>query len=312
MLHQIPAHQLGVSSLNIHNTTLCSTSNDDTAALWDLRSYDRIAALTAHKDCVNQSLFTRDGLGLLTCSDDRTVLCWDARQLAEPVHAMRGFKDGVNKMIFSHDGTRVISACDDGLVYIHELSTTELVDEFWVATNTVNDLVIEPEHGNVLVTCSEDCAIRTWKLLYNKEATSEDRLLSSFDEFENPINHTELHEGWLYAACSECIFAVDFAVSQGSFGEESRVFSCHTDYVRGMTFSASSGGNMLSCSDDGSVVEWEVAAAQPVRQVKLHESQIMAMALRRQHGEEEPEMLVTGCEGGLIRFWSLPFTTEKI
>ena len=322
MIHQIGnAHDSGISSLVIAPdvTTLCSTSINHTAALWDTRSFAKIADLVAHTDSVNGALFLTGGTVVATCSDDRTVLLWDNRQLREPSTIIRGFHDGVNRMI-EHEGL-LISAADDGQVYIHSLYGTEgalapeppMVDRFWVATNTVNDVLVHPSDPTVLLTCSEDCAVRSWRLLLKPDATTDDRLIVSLDEFENPVNHMAVRQNWLFVACSECVFGMDLTVEPtgNTFGSESKVFSHHNDYVRGIEFLSDS--VFLTISDDTTCVEWDAVSTLPVRQIKLHDEIVMAMTVRRPSGVlGPPDMLVTGCEGGHIRFWALPFTTETL
>ncbi|CCD11806.1 unnamed protein product [Trypanosoma congolense IL3000] len=368
MLLLIPAaHQEVVTSLQFspyYPRVFCSTSGDDTGALWDLRNSPdscNIAKLVCHSDPVNHALFVegRDQL-LLTASDDRTVACWDVREISQPVGVIRGFGEGVNKMLRLPSGVPgsggggssnavpsllVACACDDGQVYVHSVGTPEdsqpqnglrsenahgtldslgtLMDRFWVSTNTVNDLALTP-NPNLLLTASEDNAIRLWNIapLLNGRATGDDRLVASFEEFEDPVNHiavryssppNEVPRGidsatpsstcWLYAACSEFVFAVDLDPINGVFGGEARTFSGHQDYVRGLEFFSEE--TLLTVSDDSTAIEWSLSTVQLVRQVKLHEGLVMASAM-----SAAKDILVTGTDNGEIRAWSLPFSTE--
>lgn len=412
---------------------LCSTSGDDTAALWDLRAgsgaSQRVAHLTGHHvGPVNHALFHPSDVNtLLTASDDRSIACWDLRRPDRVVGKISGFQEGVNKMLWlpvtsqgcgsggvaeQGVGWNVVSACDDGHVYVHALvvpdSTAEvttpaglvpqvgaLVDKFRVSTSTVNDVVLAPHSTSILITASEDCALRSWSLRasqqYNNTAVgaTEDRLLATLDEFENPVNHVvvvppglmaphtaatavaggaahdspagagevgqvdgarsafvrargveedgdanasgaeEDEEGgagggagqatssslaiseaagtgcWLLAACSECVFGVDFALRSGEFGSEARAFVGHRDYVRGLEFTSE--GTLLTVSDDSTALEWSLASTEPIRQVKLHEGMVMSSAL-----SPSRTLFATGTDGGEIRVWRLPFETERV
>lgn len=349
------AHTEVVTSLQFsphHDSVFCSTSGDDTAALWDLRQATcnhEIARMTHHQGPVNHSLFLlEDERVLLTASDDRTIAWWDVRELSTPVGVIRGFGDGVNKMLrisppcsnAGNSSCLLASACDDGMVYIHSIgpdassppppqqqgvgatdsaavSMGTMVDRFWAATSTVNDLALSP-NPNMLLTASEDCAVRLWNILLDPRATTEARLVASFEEFDNPVNHISVvqsagaHCGdrppppagcWLYAACSEFVFAVDVDAETGAFGEGARTFMGHQDYVRGLEFV--DGGTLLTVSDDCTAIEWSLATAEPVRQVKLHEGFVMASATSAAR-----DVLVTGTDGGELRAWRLPFNTE--
>lgn len=115
MFTQIPnAHTEVVTSLifsphvaaGIEGGLLCSTSGDDTAALWDLRAgsnaTQRVAHLTGHHlGPVNHALFHPvDANFLFTASDDRTIACWDLRRPDAVVGKISGFQEGVNKMLW--------------------------------------------------------------------------------------------------------------------------------------------------------------------------------------------------------------------
>ncbi|EAN94892.1 hypothetical protein C3747_92g76 [Trypanosoma cruzi] len=354
MLLSVPqAHSEVITSLQFsphHVSVFCSTSGDDTAALWDWRQATaghEIARLTHHQGPVNHALFLQeDERMLLTASDDRTIAYWDARELSAPVGNMRGFGDGINKMLrIPAPGTNggcnwlLASACDDGMVYIYSLGPENvpqrndqqgrganasntaaigtMVDRFWAATSTVNDLALSPNPG-LLLTASEDCAVRLWNIVADMRVTTEDRLVASFEEFDNPVNHIAVvhseaqPEGhprpesgfWLYAACSEVVFAVDIDPLTGAFGDAARTLMGHQDYVRGLEFVGRD--TLLTVSDDTTAIEWSLTTAEPIRQVKLHEGLVMASAT-----SAAKDVLLTGTDGGELRAWQLPFNTEK-
>jgi WD40 repeat protein len=323
MIHQIQAHTEGVSSLQCDGTgsTLCTTSSDRTANLWDLRSFDITASLKVHSDTVNNSFFSNDGITLATCSDDRTVCVWDSRQLSEPVLRVSGFHDGINKILVAPiEGIIcILSAADDGQVYINRFADGAAMESFWAATSTINDLVLDPVDPTILLTCSEDCSVRSWRLgsqpprIENKDehegSEGPPRLIASLDEFENPVNHIALHAGWVFAACAECIFSTEYVNGTGLFGTSARGFACHTDYVRGIEFLGED--TMYTISDDTTVVEWCLGRCEPRRQIKVHDEFSMALASTKAIAPNSERTLITGCEDGKVRFWSLPFSTES-
>lgn len=180
---------------------LVSTSGDGTTALWDVKvSSERIMTLNFHKNSVNDALpIPGHPEFLLTGSDDRTVAVWDLRQPSEPVHVIRDWFEGVNKLIsipetaapaMQSSGPLIASGSDDGKVNIHQLSqdmsSSTVVDAFCASFMSINDIVV---HDNTLITASEDCRIASWRLLFQPEATLEDRLIEDLHEFEGPVNH---------------------------------------------------------------------------------------------------------------------------
>jgi len=161
------AHTEGVSSLtfNADGSVLCSTSLDSTVALWAPQTPAApVALLKAHSDCVNTAAFFADGFRLVTAGEDSEALLWDVRNPAEPCGSLKGVGAGVNKVLVS--GALVYAASDDGIVTIHNAETGDAVDRFMAAGSAVNDAVLVPGAvgGNVdvLVTATEDNAVRTW------------------------------------------------------------------------------------------------------------------------------------------------------
>ena len=312
-----PAGGLGISSLQISpdQLTLCSTSLDGTATLWDLHTQQQIATLKHHTDAVNCSLFTNDKQ-VMTGGDDRLVVTWDARDLSKPFHVLTGFHDGVNKMCLGASTPTLYTAADDGIVYVHGLREgLPLELRFMVSEATANDITCIAGNPDIVLTCSEDHAIRSWKTgpVRQAEEGGDDRLLDSLDAFENPVNHILLvGQKRLYAASSECAVLLPFDPETGHFGDAETAigFVGHSDYIRGLEVA---GDRLFTVSDDQTLIEWNAATGEMIRRVKLHNDMIMGMALVRDPANrEQPTHLVSGCEDGSIRVWNLPFATEEV
>ncbi|CCW61974.1 unnamed protein product [Phytomonas sp. EM1] len=377
------AHTASVTSLcfspheAVYPHLLCSTSGDETIALWDYYSGESIARLWYHREPVNHALFLPDDPHLLlTASDDGRVALWDLRRHEHPLGVLSDFREGVNKVIllpFScvPDGVDLTgssastffppprpryltaSACDDGMVYLHaifppsalledRLSNPDpddgereggilgrLLDRFVVSISTVNDLVLIPG-GEILLTASEDGAVRGWRLGFPPSSSSSaspspsDRLLLNLDEFENPVNHlaivprgwmgdpqeTPAPAGapfpcWVLAASSEGVFGIALRPPAGAPDPDVRVFVGHADYVRGIDFTPAR--TLLTVADDGTAMEWGLPTAQAIRQVRLHEGLVMAAALA-----PDGAAFATGSDTGEIRVWRQPFQTEAL
>lgn len=331
--------EMGVSSLRLHPTNdnlLCATTLDDYASLFDVRVEGPAAlVLKGHDGPVNTSLFLDNGNYLATASDDRTVRVFDLRKPEIPAQIVRGYKEALNTIVCDPlNPSNIICGADDGCVYVHsyELNVDptahqhpgkwRLVDNFMACSGTINDVLVLPSAHGLYVTASEEGSIRVWNRDAKPEGQMEDRVVQSYDEFDNAVNHLHLTQrvtvpnvtvdytnaSWIFAASAECVFGTTINHETGAFGEENLAFGHHTDYVRGVE--AITDSVLLTVSDDCTAIMWETATGRPTVQAKLHEQMIMAMAVGYSNGGGTPSVLYTGCEDGSIRMWSLPLEGE--
>lgn len=333
----------GVSSLRVHPTNeslLCATTLDDYASIYDVRTEGPAAlVLKGHSGPINTCLFLDDGNYLATASDDRTVRVYDMRNPEAPAQMIRGYKEALNTIVRDPlNNSNIVCGADDGLVYVHQYELNDpaavspaaaqyagkwkMIDNFMVSSGTVNDLVVLPGSTGLYVTASEEGCIRMWNRDVKADAQMEDRIVQSYDEFDQAVNHLHLTQrvaipnvnvdynttSWIFFACAEHVFATTINHETGAFGEENLAFGCHTDYVRGVE--AITDSVLLTVSDDCTAVMWETATGRPMTQAKLHEQMIMAMAVGYTNGGGTPSVLYTGSEDGSICMWSLPLEGE--
>ena len=330
---------MGISSLRLHPTNealLCATTLDDYAALYDVRAENAESLLLrGHDGSVNTSLFLDNGNYVATASDDRTVRVFDLRRPDVPAQIVRGYKDAINVLVSDPlNPSNIVCGADDGCVYAHtyELNADpaahqhsgkwRMADNFMACSGTINDLVILPSANGLYVSASEEGSVRVWNRDAKPDGQMEDRVVQSYDEFDNAVNHLHLTQrvavpnvsvdlattSWLFTASAEFVFATTINHETGALGEESLAFGHHSDYVRGME--AITESVLLTVSDDCTAVMWETATGRPTVQAKLHEQMIMAMAVAYTNGGGAPTALYTGCEDGSICMWSLPLEGE--
>lgn len=336
---------------------LVSGAEDGTITLWDYNnSMNRVMTLSQHKQAVNDILFLPEFPDyLFAASDDRTISVWSLVVPSTPVGVLKGCGDAINKIIplpcgacpeEENNSLLLVAGCDDGFVYILQLSSdftqSSIVDRFLVSSSTVNDLIF---YDGVLVTGSEDNAVRSWRLLFQPAAPTEQRLIESVDEFTSTINHlcllppgvltpppipvTEEDNGsdgpsvphspvakgrgvWLLVACAEIAFGTDFYGCSvctggigGMFGKAVKPFQGHKDYIRGMHITKEN--TLYTVADDCTLIEWNLETGEMIRQVQLHDAIIMSSAL-----SAAKDVLATGTIEGEIRLWKLPFQTERM
>jgi WD40 repeat protein len=98
--------------------TILTTSNDDTARLWDREGND--LAILQHEGGVNSAVFSPDGQMILTAgSADSTARLWDLQ--GNLLSALREHLRDVNSAIFSPDGQIILTASEDNTARLWDL-----------------------------------------------------------------------------------------------------------------------------------------------------------------------------------------------
>ena len=77
--------------------------------------------LKGHTSSVNSVAFSRDGMQIVSGSDDNSVRVWDALTGVE-LKELKGHMGLVNSVAFSGDGTWIVSGSDDKSVRVWDLS----------------------------------------------------------------------------------------------------------------------------------------------------------------------------------------------
>ena len=82
---------------------MVTASVDQTARLWDARTFGEIAVLKGHEGIVRSAAFSPDGTRVVTAADDKTARLWDAGTGAE-IAVLEGHEGEVDSAAFSPDG----------------------------------------------------------------------------------------------------------------------------------------------------------------------------------------------------------------
>jgi len=96
-----------------------ATTASNVAKLWDATSGRFIVALDAHKDAINDAVFSADGTLLLTASNDGTAKIWNVLT-GSLMGSLEGHRDALLSGVFSDDGKRVLTFGEDNRAVIWE------------------------------------------------------------------------------------------------------------------------------------------------------------------------------------------------
>jgi hypothetical protein len=103
-------------------TRIVTTSEDNTARVWDAQTGEELFSLIGHEEGVWPASWSPDGTRILTGSEDNTARVWDA-QTGEELFSLIGHEDWVLHATWSPDGTRILTAAFNGTSRVWDAQT---------------------------------------------------------------------------------------------------------------------------------------------------------------------------------------------
>ena len=147
---------LAVSS---DNGTLAVGVSDGTVHLWDLKTYQLRAIVTAHARPVYAVAFSRDGRTLATGGSDGRVRLWDLARGAE--RNVLEHPDVVRALTFGRDGMTLITAGTEGTVRIWDLETAEILTAHRGRSEMIWGLALNPRDDS-LAMATLGAGVHVW------------------------------------------------------------------------------------------------------------------------------------------------------
>jgi WD40 repeat protein/serine/threonine protein kinase len=141
-------------------------SAGDEVRIYDARSHQFLGKLSGDGARVHCVVFTPDGRGILTSSEDGTVRSWDATTLtATGVFGREEHGHPVWSVDVSPDGKFAVTASEDPRVRLFDLSSGQLVREFLHDEGCgLQCAHFSPDGRLVVSTSQRDRSVRVWDL----------------------------------------------------------------------------------------------------------------------------------------------------
>jgi WD domain, G-beta repeat len=120
----LKGHTKGVTSVAISRdgTRIVTGSEDNTARVWDAKTFAELGRLAGHTGAVYSVAFSPDGARIVTGSADNTARVWDAKTFAE-LGRLKRHTGAVWSVAFSPDGARIVTGAADNTARVWDANT---------------------------------------------------------------------------------------------------------------------------------------------------------------------------------------------
>lgn len=158
----IVAHSAAITSTVSHpnGRSVLTTSEDQTAKLWDLNTGSLVRSFAGHSWTLNCADFSSDGLTVVTGGRDSTVHIWST-ETGKSIRTLT-HSDEVNAVSFIPGDTEVATAAEDGQVRIWSIATGKRLRTLPKHKNGLATLSAFP-NGQLLLAGDRGGTINIWE-----------------------------------------------------------------------------------------------------------------------------------------------------
>ena len=274
---------------------IVTSSEDETARIWDATTGAEIATLRGHGGAVQSAAFSPDGARIVTASADRTARIWDAATGLE-FACLRGLERRVRSAAFSPDGARIVTGSSDGTARIWDSATGTQILVLRGHENRVNGATFSPD-GASIVTASFDGTARIWQIDRGGDGVPmqghEEEVLSAAFSPDGRRIVTSSEDGTV-------------RIWDAVTGAEIFHLSLHEHQVRSAVFSPD-GARIVTASVDGTTRIWDTSTRAEIVILRGHEAAVQSAAF-----SPDGARVVTGSEDVTARIWSTMAGADRV
>jgi len=151
------ARLLGATYSPPDATRILTVSGDKTARIWD-RASGKSLELQGHLWAVLCGQFSADGERVITGSQDKLAIIWNART-TEPMIKLEGHTAAITSVAISPDGTRALTGSQDNTAKLWDATTGKEILSLPGHTQEITSVSFSPDGQNVLTSSRDGTAI---------------------------------------------------------------------------------------------------------------------------------------------------------
>lgn len=269
--------------------TVVSASHDKSAKIWSVAKYEEVRAVGSelmkkHDDQILAASFDKRGERIITSSRDQTARVWLINDPDKPVATLASGDDDVLKeghrylvssAVYFPDGSQVVTGGIDGQAIGWDVKTGAML---WQRSGIGLNAAIAVTPGWI-ATGSDDQEVKLWKLESNRPS-EQPVLLDGHDKNASVTALAFSPNGQLLVSGDTQGTAILWTYEGMKWVSRGR-FVGHSKHINVAVFAPGRANRLLTASDDGQVLQWDVATRQQLPQRALsHEGErVIGLAL---------------------------------
>ncbi|CAP28641.1 Protein CBR-WDR-5.2 [Caenorhabditis briggsae] len=267
---EIPdAHAKSVSCLKFspNGRYLGSSGADRVIKIYNTHDFALEKMLTGHKLGINEFVWSSDSKVIFSVSDDKNVKMYDVDNV-QCLKTMRGHTNYVFCIAVNPAGTHAASGAFDETVRVWDTRLGVCIRVLPAHQDPVTGVIFNRD-GTLIASCSYDGFIRIWE-------TEHYTCCKSLVEEDNPpVSHIKFSPNGKFILSSN----LDDTLRLWDFGKGRNIkdYTGHLNskYCIAAHFSITGGKWIVSGSENGRIVVWNIQTREVVQEIEAHDTDVM-------------------------------------